>query len=76
MANENATLITAIKSAISTYAGEPGTVSANGRTVTYRSLKELTDALDAMERANTSGTVRSKIRFGFIKPGGIKSEQS
>jgi len=74
MANDNETLITAIKAAITSYAGQPGSVTANGRTVIYRTLKELTDAMESLERTDTSGPIRSKVKFGFFRPGGIKSE--
>lgn len=70
MASDYDVQIAALEAAITSFAGQPQTVSVNGRTVTYRSLKDLTDALEYLKQEDTSGTtIRSKIKFATIKSG-------
>ena len=70
MANDYDTQIAAIEAAISKFAGQPQTVSVNGRSVTYPTLKSLVEALDTLKQNDTGGsTVRSKIKFATIKSG-------
>jgi hypothetical protein len=70
MANDYDTQIAAIEAAITAFAGQPQTVTVNGRSVSYPTMKSLTDALEALKQSDTSGTtVRQRLKFATIKSG-------
>ena len=64
-------LIAACKSAIETGIDQPGSVTAAGRSVTYRNLKDLADTIKKLESLNSTGDVRSHFRIGAIKSTGV-----
>ncbi len=70
MASDYDTQIAAIEAAITAFAGQPQTISVAGRTITYPTLKSLTDALEYLQQNDTSSSgVRGKIKFATIKSG-------
>lgn len=66
----NATIIAAIDGAIEAWAGKPISLSINGRQVTYRSLKDLTDARTYYSNLSAAaGDIRNSFKIAQYKSG-------
>jgi hypothetical protein len=66
-----AEIITSLKDAVNTGVDKPLTVTYGGRTITYRSLVEITQALAYFEKQKT-GDVRTHFKISNFKAGDAK----